>query len=72
MPDIPSDKQYQLWAIVDGKPIDMGVFDLQLEVNELIEIPHIENAQAFAVTLEKRGGVASPTMEAMYVLGETS
>lgn len=72
MPDVPSDKQYQLWAIVDGKPIDMGVFDLELEVNELIEIPHIENAQAFAVTLEKRGGVASPTMEAMYVLGETS
>jgi anti-sigma-K factor RskA len=26
MPAAPSGKQYQLWAIVDGKPVDAGVF----------------------------------------------
>lgn len=72
MPEVPSDKQYQLWAIVDGKPVDMGVFDVALDANDLIEIPYIKDAQAFAVTLEKRGGVESPTMEAMYVIGENS
>ncbi|MEJ0031715.1 MAG: anti-sigma factor [Bacteroidota bacterium] len=24
---LAQDQQYQLWAIVDGKPVDMGVFD---------------------------------------------
>ena len=27
MPQLPSDKQYQLWALIDGKPTDLGVFD---------------------------------------------
>ena len=24
LPDIPAGKQYQFWAIVDGKPVDGG------------------------------------------------
>ncbi|WP_161622655.1 anti-sigma factor, partial [Cesiribacter andamanensis] len=27
LPKAPAGKQYQLWAIVDGKPVDAGVFD---------------------------------------------
>ncbi len=72
MPEVPSDKQYQLWAIVDGKPVDMGVFDVAIDANSFIEIPHIEGAQAFAVTLEQKGGVESPTMDQMFVIGENS
>jgi len=67
---IPSkDKQYQLWAIVDGKPVDMGVFDLGQDIAKLKEVPFIQNPQAFAVTLEPLGGVESPTMDQMYVVG---
>ena len=29
LPEPPSDRQYQLWAIVDGQPVDAGVFDVQ-------------------------------------------
>ena len=69
MPTVPSDKQYQLWAIVDGKPVDMGVFDPITDDMIFIEVPFIEEPQAFAVTLEKLGGNPTPTMEEMYVLG---
>lgn len=70
MPAPPSDKQYQLWAIVDGTPVDMGVFDIDVTSQRLIEVPHIENAQAFAVTLEPKGGSVAPTLTEMYVVGE--
>ena len=35
LPAPPSGKQYQLWALKDGNPIDMGVFDVSN--SELIE-----------------------------------
>ena len=66
MPAPPSDLQYQLWAIVDGKPVDAGVFDMK---EGLITMKNIPRAQAFAITLEKKGGSPTPTMEKMYVLG---
>ncbi len=69
LPPPPSDKQYQLWVIVDGTPADMGVFEAILTGNTLQEIPFVENPQAFTVTLEKRGGSPTPTLEEMVVIG---
>lgn len=69
MPEPPSDKQYQLWAIVSGTPVDMGVFDIDLAATLLQEVPHIDNPAAFAVTLEPKGGSVSPTLDQMYVVG---
>jgi len=67
-----ADKQYQLWAIVDGTPVDMGVFDVNIDTSKTLqEVPFIENVQAFAVTLEPRGGSVSPTLEEMVVIGAT-
>ena len=70
LPSAPEGKQYQLWAIVDGKPVSAGMFNGN-EPNEIQSMAVIDKAQAFAITLEKKGGVASPTMEAMYVMGTT-
>ncbi|WKN30131.1 anti-sigma factor [Porifericola rhodea] len=67
LPSPESGKQYQLWAIVDGKPQNAGVFDIQ---NALLDMEQIAKASAFAITLEPAGGSQSPTLEAMYVLGE--
>jgi anti-sigma-K factor RskA len=61
-------KQYQLWAIVDGKPVDMGMIDLNGK-DIFQRMKTIENAQAFAVTIEKKGGNPSPTLETMCLLG---
>lgn len=70
LPEAPTGKQYQLWALKDGKPLDMGVFDADATEKQLKDMGKIPGADAFAVTLEKAGGVASPTMEQMYVYGE--
>ncbi|RZL98135.1 MAG: anti-sigma factor, partial [Pedobacter sp.] len=49
--------QYQLWALVNGKPVDLGVFDVKSDrTGILLDMKDIASAQTFAVTLEKRGG----------------
>lgn len=65
--------QYQLWALVNGKPVDLGVFDVQADTTHiLVNMKEIGSAQAFAVTLEKRGGSPSPTMAQMIAMGGVS
>lgn len=65
--EISEENQYQLWALVDGKPVDMGVFDSGVE--GLLKMKDIAKAQGFAVTIEPRGGKPTPSMETMQVLG---
>ncbi len=71
--DPPTDMQYQLWAIADGKPVSLGLFDHEEVMNttEPFDVS-MDNVSAFAITLEKKGGVASPTMENMVVIGSTA
>ncbi len=69
MPQTASDKQYQLWALIDNQPIDLGVFDVKKE-GLLIKMKNVHNAEAFAITVERRGGSPTPTMEAMYAIGK--
>lgn len=68
LPAAPSGKQYQLWAIVDGKPVDLGMYDDKSDLT-VQKMKVVENPQAFAITLEKEGGNPTPTMEEMYVMG---
>lgn len=69
LPQTAQELQYQLWAIVDGKPVDLGVFDLlsgdEIQSKQL----DVDKVQAFVVTLEKRGGSPTPTLDQMYVIG---
>lgn len=61
-------KQYQLWAIVDGKPVDAGMLDMA-KGSVFVKMKNIPRAQVFAVTLEQEGG--SPTPKGpMYVMGK--
>jgi anti-sigma-K factor RskA len=68
LPAAPSDQQYQLWALDNGVPIDAGVFEVTDSL-QLQKLKTINSAQAFAVTLEKRGGSVSPTLSSMVVMG---
>jgi len=70
LPEPPSGKQYQLWALVDGTPVDAGVFDMTADANGLQRMKDIARAQAFAVTLEKAGGSPTPDLEAMVLMGQ--
>lgn len=73
LPANDQEHQYQLWALVNGKPVDLGVFDMKPDTNHvLLNMKEITGAQAFAVTLEKRGGSAAPTMDQMIVMGAVS
>jgi anti-sigma-K factor RskA len=67
LPEAPSDKQYQLWAIVDGKPVDAGMIS---SCAGLCRMKNIPKASHFAITLEKKGGSPTPTMDQMYVFGQ--
>ncbi|WP_414709910.1 anti-sigma factor domain-containing protein [Puia sp.] len=70
MPELPSDQQYQLWALIDGKPTDLGVFDAR-DQKVILQMKGTKKAQAFAITIEKKGGSAGPTLEKMQSLGKT-
>lgn len=67
LPEPPAGHQYQLWALVDGKPVDAGMIDPACE--GACKMKNIQKAQAFAITLEKKGGSSTPTMQQMFVMG---
>jgi anti-sigma-K factor RskA len=71
LPRPVADKQYQLWAIVDGKPVDAGIFEMGEGIS-FVKLKTIQKAEAFAITLEKKGGSLSPDMDAMYVMGRVT
>ena len=70
LPIPPSNKQYQLWALSNGKPIDAGIMtEVDPSDKTLHPMKDIEAAQAFAITLEPKGGSVNPTMSEMYLIG---
>lgn len=69
MPQLPAGKQYQLWAIVDGKPVDAGVYALE-QHESLQKMKAIPNAQMFAITIENEGGSPTPTLDQMILAGK--
>lgn len=68
LPETPENKQYQLWAIVDGKPVDAGMIETKKGKYYIQKMKSFGQAQAFAITLEKTGGSTSPTMDEMVVI----
>ena len=71
LPKPPSEKQYQLWALLDGKPIDVGMIDNDFFIGQkklLLRMKNVSKAQAFAITLEEKGGSPTPKGK-MYTLG---
>lgn len=71
MRELSQENQYQLWAIIDGKPVDVGVFDSNF--TGLARMKDIaKGAVTFAVTIEPRGGKLSPTLQTMQVAGNVS
>lgn len=66
MKRLARENQYQLWAIVDGKPVSAGVFDT---LTGLRRMKDIAGAAAFAVTIEPHGGKESPSLQHLQVIG---
>lgn len=74
LPTPASDQQYQLWALLDGKPIDLGLIPQDYFIGEkklLLTMKNTVGAQAFAITLEKKGGSSTAGPQGvMYTLGK--
>jgi hypothetical protein len=66
LPAAPAGHQYQLWAIVEGQPVDLGLYNPESTFQQMKQV---STPQAFAVTLEKTGGSPVPTMDQMVVMG---
>jgi hypothetical protein len=70
LPAPPAGKQYQLWALDNGKPVDAGVLAAATAAGEeLQQMKDIASAQAFAMTVENVGGSPTPTLSTMTVVG---
>ncbi len=72
----PSVEQYQLWIIDparDDEPIDGGVFNITSTGESIVPIQAklaVAQPQAFAITIEKPGGVVVSTQERLPLLAE--
>ena len=60
---LPTDRQYELWVFLEGKPVNAGVFDVDPSGRALFESTDFPEpgAQNFAVTIEPRGGLPAPS-----------
>lgn len=70
LPEAPKGFQYQLWAIIDGKPVDAGVIEHKGKKYNLQKMKSFGKVTAFAITLEKEGGSPAPTLDKMFVYSE--
>jgi anti-sigma-K factor RskA len=73
LPPLPLEKSYELWAFVGDQPVPAGTFDARADGATVIPISKQENLGEtpvkFAVSVEPKGGVASPT-GAIVLVGE--
>ena len=67
LPKVPTGKQYQLWGIVDGKPVSGGMIQTSKGIYHIQKMKSFGIVDAFAITLEKAGGSPTPTMDEMIV-----
>ena len=68
LPKAPTGKQYQLWAFVNGKPVDAGLID---ENGNVLKMKSFDKVEAFAISLEDTGGSTTEAgpKGAVYVVG---
>ena len=69
LPQSSAAKDYQLWAIVNDKPVSVGLIrdDIRGRFSEMTNVP--ANATGFIVTLENAGGNATPAESEIYLRG---
>ena len=71
LPAAPSGKQYQLWALDKGQPVDAGMLAQNTAAGDSLQrMKDVASAQAFAVTLEDEGGHPTPNMATLTVMGQ--
>ncbi|MDX1685240.1 MAG: anti-sigma factor [Saprospiraceae bacterium] len=61
LPEISDDQSFQLWSLKeDQAPAPLDVFEGQ---ENLFEVDYIPGSNAYAITIEERGGAQTPNLE---------
>lgn len=68
LPSLDDDHQYQLWALKNNQPTDLGTV-LKGDIG-FQQMKNATDADAFAITLEPLGGSEQPTLEELKVIGK--
>jgi cell division protein FtsB len=63
-------KTFQLWAMKNGKPINVGVFNQDMYNKGLQEFASVDVVESFAVTIENAAVAAEPNLAALQVAGK--
>jgi len=61
LPQLPEEQCYQMWAQLQDKMVNLGILDAASR--DLKSIPYTENALAFEITIEPKGGNETATVE---------
>lgn len=69
--DLDENSDYQLWAIGEDGPLGIGLVNAREKLN-LQTKQEAGEAEAFAITIEPKGGSESPRIEKLVFLGEIS
>lgn len=75
LPEPPKGKTYQVWALKLNPitPSSIGTLDsFTTKFKRFFEVNNVEEAEAFAITLETIGGNTEPDLKAMYTLGKVN
>jgi anti-sigma-K factor RskA len=70
LPALPATQVYQLWIVTDGGPVGAGLLAPDASgASMILGETNAPVAKAFAVTIERAGGVEKPTLDAMVLMG---
>ena len=61
LPQLPEEQCYQMWAQLQDEMVNLGILDAAN--TDLRTIPYTENALAFEITIEPKGGNETATIE---------
>lgn len=61
LPQLPEEQCYQMWAQLQDEMVNLGILDAANA--DLRSIPYTENAVAFEITIEPKGGNETATVE---------
>ena len=62
LPNLPEDKDYQMWAEVNGEMVNLGVIRQISDKDKLLALPYGEKGVSY-ITIEPKGGNTTPTVQ---------
>ncbi|PZD77937.1 anti-sigma factor domain-containing protein [Mesonia sp. K7] len=72
LPTPPEGKEYQVWSLTlePLTPTSIGLLsNFESDENKIFILENINLSEGFGITLEPKGGSATPTLEQLYTLG---